>query len=74
MNNRGTPLTSLELLKNRLIYISTLFDVGEDVKLRLRRDINGCWKVIYHLLGVNKKRKLQDDEFLNVHFLLSISS
>ena len=70
MNNRGKPLTSLELLKNRLIYISTLFDVGEDVKLRLRRDINGCWKVIYHLLGVNKKRKLQDDEFLNVHFLL----
>lgn len=26
MNNRGKPLTNLELLKNRLIYLSTLLD------------------------------------------------
>lgn len=70
MNNRGKPLSYLELLKNRLIYISTLFNVDEDVKARLRRDINNCWKTIYHLLGVNKERKLDDDEFLIAHFTL----
>lgn len=71
MNNRGKPLSYLELLKNRLIYISTLFDVKEDVKARLRRDINQCWKTVYHLLGVNKDRKLDDDEFLTAHFRLN---
>lgn len=70
MNNRGKRLSYLELLKNRLIYISTLFDVDDDIKSRMRRDINLCWKTIYHLLGVNKERKLQDDDFLNAHFLL----
>lgn len=73
MNNRGKPLSYLELLKNRLIYISTLFNQNEDIKKRLRRDINDCWKTIYHLLGVNKERKLQDDEFLNAHFILYFS-
>ena len=68
MNNRGKRLSQLELLKNRLIYISTLFQVEEDVRSRMRRDINDCWKLIYHLLGVNKDRRLQDDDFLNAHF------
>jgi len=70
MNNRGKPLSHLELLKNRLIYISTLFDIEEDVKDRLRRNINACWKDIYHYLGRNKIRQLPDDEFLNAHFEL----
>lgn len=69
MNNRGKPLSYLELLKNRLIYISTLFEIDEEIKMRMRRDINNCWKTIYHLLGVNKERKLQDDEFLEAHFI-----
>ena len=68
MNNRGKALSYLELLKNRLIYISTLFNAEEEVKKRLRRDINSCWKTIYHLLGVNKERRLYDDEFLMAHF------
>lgn len=68
MNNRGKRLSYLELLKNRLIYLSTLFDSSDDIKDRLRRDINLCWKDIYFYLGINKKRKLADDEFLNAHF------
>ena len=42
MNNRGKPLSNLELLKNRLIYVSTMFKVDEHEKVRLRRDINQC--------------------------------
>ncbi len=70
MNNRGKALSNLELLKNRLIYVSTLFNCHESDKLRLRRDINSCWKNIYHILGKNKEKKLLDDEFLVTHFML----
>lgn len=70
MNNRGKPLSNLELLKNRLIYVSTLFKVDENEKKRLRRDVNNCWKNVYHILGKNKERKLLDDEFLVTHFML----
>ncbi|WP_054876217.1 DUF262 domain-containing protein [Oxobacter pfennigii] len=68
MNNRGKPLSYLELLKNRLIYLSTLFTVSDDIKTRLRRDINDCWKDIYHVLGQGKTNYLPDDEFLDAHF------
>lgn len=47
MNNRGKPLSKLELLKNRLIYLSTLLPNDEGDKLRLRREINDAWKTIY---------------------------
>lgn len=70
MNNRGKLLSNLELLKNRLIYISTLFQVEDSEKCRLRRDINDCWKKIYHILGKSKERVLLDDEFLVTHFML----
>lgn len=69
MNNRGKPLSNLELLKNRLIYVSTLFRVDEADKGRLRRDINECWKKIYHILGKSRERRLLDDEFLVTHFM-----
>ena len=70
MNNRGKPLSHLELLKNRLIYLSTLFKIDDSNRARLRRNINECWKDIYHFLGKNKDKQLPDDEFLNAHFQL----
>lgn len=73
MNNRGKLLSQLELLKNRLIYLSTLYDVDSDAKARLRRNINTCWKDIYHILGQDKNDYLPDDEFLDAHFHLYFS-
>ena len=70
MNNRGKPLSDLELLKNRLIYLSLRLEVADYEKEKLRRAINDCWKSIYHNLGRNKENPLQDDEFLNSHYLL----
>lgn len=67
MNNRGKPLSSLELLKNRLIYLSTKLDDEGDY---LRNEINTCWKEVYKFLGKNSKNILQDDEFLKVHWLM----
>lgn len=72
MNNRGKKLTNLELLKNRLIYLTTLF---EDVQLdtrdkeQLRKNINEAWKEVYYQLGRNQDAPLSDDDFLRAHWI-----
>lgn len=70
MNNRGKPLSNLELLKNRLIYISTLLSVDDATRARLRKDINETWKTIYEYLGKNKDRAMDDDDFLRNHWIM----
>ena len=73
MNNRGKKLSDLELLKNRLIYLTTLYnDVELDAASRksLRDDINDAWKEVYHQLGRNKSRPLNDDDFLRAHWTM----
>ena len=70
MNNRGKRLSNLELLKNRLIYLTTLFKDDEAVKRKVREDINDTWKEIYSYLGKNKSRPLSDDEFLQAHWII----
>jgi hypothetical protein len=73
MNNRGKRLTNLELLKNRLIYLTTLFDddqLDKRDKEQLRHDINGAWKEVYYQLGRNQSTPLSDDEFLRHHWIM----
>ncbi|KQR11657.1 DUF262 domain-containing protein [Deinococcus sp. Leaf326] len=70
MNNRGKPLSHLELLKNRLIYLSTKIDASPTDRTKLRRVINDAWKNIYHYLGKDSNMLLRDDEFLYSHHLL----
>ncbi len=69
MNNRGKPLTSLELLKNRLIYLSTLFHdhEGHDV---LRSKVNSAWKTMYEYLGKNPDAPLNENLFLRNHWTM----
>jgi len=73
MNNRGKPLSQLELLKNRLIYLTTLYNDDElDVASRknLRETVNDTWKEVYHQLGRNNKHPLNDDDFLRAHWIM----
>ncbi|SDG59719.1 Protein of unknown function DUF262 [Pedobacter terrae] len=71
MNNRGKPLSNLEKLKNRLIYLSTLLKDGDEhLRLELRENINTHWKIIYKYLGLNKERRLDDDSFLQNHWIM----
>ncbi|WP_198432588.1 GmrSD restriction endonuclease domain-containing protein [Burkholderia ubonensis] len=73
INNRGKHLSQLELLKNRLIYISTVMAqrpgvdpaLGED----LRKEVNRWWSSIYEWLGKDPVRQLDDDEFLSTHWI-----
>ncbi len=72
MNNRGKKLTNLELLKNRLIYLTTLFDDKQfDAmnKEQLRKNINDAWKEVYFQLGRNQNAPLSDDDFLRAHWI-----
>lgn len=71
MNNRGKKLSQLELLKNRLIYISTLLKISPDECQSLRRNITNAWKTVYEYLGKEKDDPLDDDEFLRVHWIVS---
>lgn len=76
MNNRGKKLTNLELLKNRLIYLTTLYpdeQFDRIEKENLRKEINDAWKEVYFQLGRNEKLPLSDDEFLRAHWILYFS-
>jgi uncharacterized protein with ParB-like and HNH nuclease domain len=73
MNNRGRRLSTLELLKNRLIYLITLYP--ENVLKSYNKDyyttlINSNWSTVYSNLGRNKDKPLDDDEFLRNHWIL----
>jgi hypothetical protein len=69
MNNRGKPLSVLEILKNRLIYITTLLDDTDDNdKIKLRNDINDVWKTIFKYLG--KDEKIDENWFLKYHVVM----
>lgn len=68
MNNRGKQLTTLELLKNRLLYLSTLLDNDEEEIGQLRVDINETWKTIYEYIGKESQVKIEDDVFLKDHW------
>jgi hypothetical protein len=73
MNNRGKKLSDLELLKNRLIYLTTLYSDEETDKAtrkHLQDSINNAWKEIYHHLGRNKSHPLNDDDFLRAHWTM----
>jgi hypothetical protein len=73
INNRGRQLSTLELLKNRLIYLSAILignrsaDVA--VAVDLRREINETWTTVYKWLGNDPRRPLDDDDFLSIHWI-----
>ena len=71
MNNRGLQLSNLELLKNRLLYLTELFSDGElppPARRGLRQSIVDAWHTIYLQLGRDSRIVLNDDEFLKAHW------
>lgn len=76
MNNRGKRLTNLELLKNRLIYLTTLYPsdiLDETDQIALRELISKAWSEVYYQLGRNENNLLSDDEFLRAHWIIYYS-
>ncbi|MBI5251174.1 MAG: DUF262 domain-containing protein [Desulfomonile tiedjei] len=72
INNRGKALTTLELLKNRLLHLSTLLpDAIEEQMTGLQDRVKTCWGLIYEFLGKNEEKPLDDDDFLRHHWIIS---
>jgi len=67
MNYRGKRLSYLELLKNKLIYLSTKYKSKEN---QLISKITDAWSNIYTNLGCNPDKPLRDDEFLKAHWVI----
>jgi len=65
INNRGRPLSTLEKLKNRLIYLASQAPNAAQGK-EAAAEIHRCWKEIYHFLGAGREL-LGDDDFLLAH-------
>lgn len=70
MNNRGKPLTTLEKLKNRLLYMTSKFDAMSVNIKQLSNEINDTWGLIYETLGKSKNCLLDEDEFLSAYLTL----
>jgi len=70
MNNRGKQLSNLELLKNRLIYLNSLFNIDNKLKETLRKNINESWREVYRQLGRNSDTLLPDDDYLKAHWTM----
>ena len=80
LNFRGLRLSTLELLKNRLLYLTTLFKSDEpdgpsfnrfeEERKNLRVKINESWGDVYTFLGKNKDNVLSDDDFLKNHYFM----
>lgn len=81
MNNRGKPLSQLEKLKNRLLYLNDKFhslgEISEETLLinqakkeQLEIAVNKAWITIYKALGQNKKHPLNDEDFIKNHWIV----
>ena len=74
MNNRGKPLSKLEILKNRLIYLSNFlpcFDnLNKDALNEYYTFIAKSWQTIYSELGSSEKFLFNDDLFLKDHTII----
>lgn len=69
MNNRGKPLTTLEKLKNRLVYLCNRF-LDRDEVFNLYSKINSAWSTIYTELARNPYAILDEDVFLSAFLSL----
>lgn len=69
LNNRGKPLSILEKLKNRLMYLNEKF-TGKANKEDVRNKINSCWTDIYNNLGSSRDEILDEDEFVASHLTI----
>ena len=73
LNNRGKKLSLMELLKNRLLYISTLLaaDNAPETRRMIRSKVNEAWKHIYKTLGTIKvELEEPDTTFLRDHWIM----
>lgn len=70
INGRGKPLSALERLKNRLIYLTSFIQKEEGTLQALRKEIINAFGEVYRQLGRNPKKVLNDDKYLRDHCII----
>lgn len=73
LNFRGKQLSSLERLKNRVLYIVSKQLTGSAAVERSRKKVNQAWLEVYKWLGRNPSQAMDDDAFLKAFWLLYFS-
>ncbi len=74
LNFRGKQLSSLERLKNRVLYIVSKELTGSGIVQRSRKKVNQAWLQVYKWLGRHPEYPLDDDAFLKAFWLLYFSN
>ncbi len=72
MNNRGIDLSNLEIVKNRLLYLTSKLPENEESKGEIRtltNEINNSWSHILKNLTLPSK-VLNEDSFLSNHWII----
>lgn len=73
LNFRGKQLSSLERLKNRVLYIVSKQLTTKGTIDRSRKKVNQSWLEVYKWLGRNPEQAMDDDAFLKAFWLLYFS-
>lgn len=75
MNDRGKPLSQLEKVKNRLLFLTDRISETESAKEALTDHINNSWKIILENLSKADKSKNEDEnQFLRLNFIINFYS
>ncbi|PCJ28513.1 MAG: hypothetical protein COA97_00750 [Flavobacteriales bacterium] len=72
MNNRGIELSNLEIVKNRLLYLTSKISLGEEKESAIKNlseSINSKWAIILKNLTL-PDRVLDENTFLNNHWII----
>ncbi len=70
MNDRGKPLTELELVKNYLLYVSSKLDLAAAHDLNIL--INANWQHIFEsLMAAGLSGRQYEDQLLRTHWLMA---
>jgi len=70
LNFRGKPLSHLELLKNRLLYLLARNSDKIQNHKSLKKQVIATWLTVYEYLGKIDKRWINEDEFLRSYWLI----
>lgn len=73
LNYRGKPLTKLEILKNRLMFLTSKRFADDNHKcLDIRNQITQTWLNLYEWLGKSKSsiNQIDDDSFLRAFWIM----
>ncbi|MBF4475461.1 DUF262 domain-containing protein [Methanobacterium formicicum] len=75
MNDRGKPLSQLEKVKNRLLFLTDRISETDSAKVDLTDYINKSWKIILENLSKTGKSKNEDENhFLRLNFIINFYS